>query len=203
MNITKHARERWAERIRGVDKSFVPAYITQNEKQIQEDINKTFEASTLLYTGQISYSGGKASSKYFLKDSLVIITDTSEQNIITLYPMDYGFPEETGLDKTIRDALLKELDKVEGEITQSQSDFEDKLGDNEMDSNTVTNQLKDLEEQEHELTKRKRALEAEKRALDESRKVLRSGSVELNQKRKNLVSQLVNSKFLLHDMSEV
>jgi hypothetical protein len=78
-------------------------------------------------TAQIN--GDKSTKNYWLRDNIVIVTDTGNSTLITLYRIDFGFG--TDVDKMITDKLLEEI-----------SSFNDKKMATE---NVVANEIEDKE----------------------------------------------------------
>ena len=103
MNISKHAMDRFAMRICGyTDVLSARQYINSNEEKITEDINKLIEHSVLLWTAQIN--GDKSTKNYRIRDNIILVTDTADSALITLYRIDFGFGDD--IDRTISLKLL-------------------------------------------------------------------------------------------------
>lgn len=115
INITKHAFDRYAERILGYTDQFAARqYVNANEEKVTEDINKLFSFSTLLWTGQIN--GDKSTKNYYLKDNIILVTDTSNTALITLYRIDFGFSNE--IDRIISEKLLEEILELQNKLSE-------------------------------------------------------------------------------------
>ena len=73
INATKHARERYALRIKGIEKSALKANVTMHGSEYEKDLNKMYDNSRLIYTGKFqSYK----ECKYRLADDIILIIDT-------------------------------------------------------------------------------------------------------------------------------
>jgi hypothetical protein len=98
INITKHCLDRYAERVLGIeDLQTARQYINSNQDKVSEDINKLFEFATLILTAQIN--GDKSTKNYWLRDNIVIVTDTGNSTLITLYRIDDSPNEKYGYSK--------------------------------------------------------------------------------------------------------
>ena len=95
-NISKHASERYAERIMGKEDNLdVNRFITLNEEKIKTDINKLIRYGELIYQGRQTQKEGKGNViDVYLKDCWVVLADSRSKNVITLYKVDFGLDEE-------------------------------------------------------------------------------------------------------------
>lgn len=94
MTISKHAKERYAERVMDRDNpTDVAVFIRDHEDKIQQDIEKMIEYGTLLYEGR-SFKDPNRNVAVTLNGSWVVIWDTTEFTIITLYCVDLGVGDE-------------------------------------------------------------------------------------------------------------
>lgn len=94
VTISKHAKERYAERIMDRDsKTDVAVFLRDHDDKIQHDIEKMLEYGTLLYEGQ-SFRDPKKTVGVTLSGAWVLIWDTREFVVITLYCIDLGVGEE-------------------------------------------------------------------------------------------------------------
>ena len=88
INATKHARERYASRIKGIEKSALKANVTMYGAEYEKDLNKMYDNSKEIYTGKFQNHN---ECKYRLADDIVLVIDKQEQNLITLYRADFNF----------------------------------------------------------------------------------------------------------------
>ncbi len=92
VNITKHFGLRYIERIKQIkDKNERKVYYTKNQEKITEDANKMLEMSEFVWMGQL---GDNITRKFFINGNIILVADTDETALITLYKTDYGFPEK-------------------------------------------------------------------------------------------------------------
>ena len=52
INATKHARERYASRIKGVEKNAIKSNVIMYGAEYEKDLNKMYDNSRLIYTGK-------------------------------------------------------------------------------------------------------------------------------------------------------
>lgn len=93
MDITQHAKERYAERIMGItDINEIKQYAIINEEKIQEDLSNMVAYGKLLYTGKIdNYT---ATRIYCNRFGWMVILDGKEDRVITFYKVDLGLGED-------------------------------------------------------------------------------------------------------------
>lgn len=110
MAISKHARERYAERIMGRDtKTDVSVFIRDHLEKIDDDITKMVQFGTMIYSGR-STANENRSVDVFIKDLWVILVDTEKKNVITLYKIDLGMGED--LDKMFMERGMKKVEEA-------------------------------------------------------------------------------------------
>ena len=121
ITISKHAKERYAERIMDRDcKTDVLMFIRDHEDKIQQDIEKMLEYGTLLYEGPSSRDPKKAVG-VTINGSWVIIWDTREFTVITLYCIDLGVGDEANKIFIERALAQIEAAKREQEATKQRT----------------------------------------------------------------------------------
>src|SRR5690625_5774594 len=126
VNCTNHFLKRWVERIVGITTNReVNEYINKNRDTIIEHANKTLNYAEHIYTGQIN---DNITRNYHIKDDIVLITNTTNDALITTYKVDLGFTEE--LNSVVRKGLIEEVRKLSDEKEsidlQALNDIEDK-----------------------------------------------------------------------------
>ena len=94
-SISNHAKQRYAERIMGKDTTIdVARYVTLNEEKIKTEINKLINYGSLIFTGRQQKEGKSKLIDVYLKDCWVVLADSKEKNVITLYKIDLGLDDE-------------------------------------------------------------------------------------------------------------
>lgn len=125
MNITKHARERYVERVKGITtKNEIRQYIVENEEMLDNHILKLFEHSDKIYTGQVG--GDKTTKDFYITNDICIVADS--ECIRTIFIINFAFPEKTKM--VVIEDLKEEIMRLQSdiEIEKEESDKErDKL----------------------------------------------------------------------------
>ncbi|HLO11103.1 MAG TPA: hypothetical protein VK190_02480 [Pseudoneobacillus sp.] len=113
MNVSEHCKERYVERIKGItEKLEIKQYLVDNGERIVDNINKMFEFSNFIFKGQIG--GDKITRNFYIKDDTIFVTDTASSCIITLYKVDFGFPEDA--TKAAIKSLIREIEDLNTKI---------------------------------------------------------------------------------------
>ena len=132
LEITKHAAERYAERILGKDsQSSVAEYTLTHEEKIQADITKMIAFGKLLYSGKrLFQNADKTIQDIYLNGTWVLVVDHQKNAVVTLYSVDLGLGKEFNdlylekmlakLEKTKEDAemVAKDVEKQREELKQ-------------------------------------------------------------------------------------
>lgn len=188
-NCTKHALERWTERVVEITtEKERDAYIRQNEQKLKENMNTTLEYAEFIYKGQI---GDNITRNYYIKDNIVFVLNTQNDAIITVYKVDFGFTPEINLQ--VSKGLIKEIRKLVEE--KEKIDFE-VLEEHEK----IKHEIHLLEQQEAILMQQLKITKERKKFVEEEEKSITSQSqiVELDIKRHT--NNLVNSKEYKEDL---
>lgn len=107
-NLTNHFYERWTQRIVGITtEREIKDYISKNKQMISDHANETIERAEFLWKGQI---GDNVTRNYYIKDDTIFITNTTDDALITVYKIDFGFPED--VNKIARRRLTDEVQKL-------------------------------------------------------------------------------------------
>lgn len=151
--ISKHAEERYSERIMGKDnKSDINHFITSNRDKIKQDINKMIEYGSLLYIGRQSQKDGKGKVlNVYIKDCWVVLADTSNETVVTLFKIDLGLGDEFNKEYIAKmmekiDESKKELEDVQLEVLQETNMYKELINDAESQINEYKSMIKNLEE---------------------------------------------------------
>lgn len=154
--ISRHAMERYSERIMGKDENIdINRFITLNEEKIKTDINKMIQFGELIYTGkQYKSKDGKNANAVvdvFLRDCWIVLADSKSKNVITLYKIDLGLDDE--FNKIYISKMLERLSesKVTLEETKKQVEAESNtykkmIADAETEIKIYKSMIKNLEE---------------------------------------------------------
>lgn len=152
-SISKHASERYAERIMGKEDNLdVNRFITLNEEKIQTDINKLISYGELIYQGKQTQKDGKSNMiDVYLNNCWVVLADSRTKNVITLYKIDLGFDEE--FNKLYVSKMMEKLNtyKEVAESTKQQvqtesNTYREMIADAEVQIKEYRGMIKNLEE---------------------------------------------------------
>lgn len=150
LTISKHAKERYAERIMDRDsQTDIVVFIRDHEDKIQQDIEKMIEYGTLLYEGP-SVKDPKKTVGVTINGSWVVIWDTKEFVVITLYCIDLGVGDDVN-KSFIAHALMQidtakhELAETERYIADSTAAYQKIIDDSEASLAQYRKRVKELE----------------------------------------------------------
>lgn len=188
-NCTKHSVERWVERIVKITtKKEKDDYIRDNNEQIKEHMNKTFDFSEFIFKGQI---GDNTTKNYYIKDDLIFVLNTQDDAIVTVYTIDFNFTEELnlqvakGLLEKIK-GLLEEKEKIEYKVLE-ELEFKESVKEQ------VLSQINILSEQLN-------ALKRDRDFIDNEIKHIKSKNTQVGLEIKKYTNMLVNSKEYREDL---
>lgn len=152
MIISKHAEERYAERIMSYDEKVDRSiFIAQHKDKIEKDLNKMKEFGTLLYSGK-SLKDNLAIVDIYLKDTWVLLVDKNKDTLITLYKIDLKVDEEF-TEEYVKKILNKlelakeENEKVNEKINTEISQYRELISENDLTITDLRKTVKSLEEQ--------------------------------------------------------
>ena len=153
MEISKHAQERYAERIMDkTDTLSVNTYISLHTEDISDAIHKMIEYGELIYSGISISEYNKNVVDVYLRDTWIIIVDKARQKVITLYSIDLGVGKE--FNEQYMGLLLGRLHKAQErfeakktEIDEQQAEYEKIVADNKAVIEDYKKMIKSLEEQ--------------------------------------------------------
>lgn len=136
MNISQHAKERYAERIMGREnKTDISVFISQHQQKIADDIEKMIVYGKLIYSGK-SIKNPNTKSDVYIKDKWVIIHDPGKDNVVTLYNIDLGIGDE--FDQQFINTALAQIESAkaafsekEAELKETLATYKDLIDDNE------------------------------------------------------------------------
>lgn len=156
VEISKHAKERYAERIMGrSDLREITVYIQENEEKIHTDINKMLEYGTIVYTGMMKDTKKDSKQAYnkmsvIIQNSWVLIVDTNNNVVVTLYKINLGADEEFNITYakkmvgTIADLTAK-YEAVKAEVENQNVHYNEIINDSKSEINELRAQIKKLE----------------------------------------------------------
>lgn len=152
LTFTKHARERYAERIMGKDNARdINVFVAEHTEKIEKDITKMIENGDELFVGKPSFNNPKQHNCiYIIKDFWIIVIDAADNKVITLYEIDLGAGED--IDKAFRDRLLDKIhvakevvDTTKVQIDEEMKQYKSIISDNMDMISDLRRQIKNLE----------------------------------------------------------
>lgn len=116
--ISRHASERYAERIMGKDDTVeINRFITLNEDKIKTDINKMIEYGELIYRGKSAAKNSKGNMlDVYLQNCWVVLVDKSSEIVVTLYKIDLELGDE--FNKTYISKMLEKLNVSKAKLEE-------------------------------------------------------------------------------------
>jgi Chromosome segregation ATPases len=188
-NCTKHSLERWVERIVGItDIRERKEYIAKNSDILKEHINKTLEYAEFIYKGQI---GDNITRNYYIHNDIILVLNTANDAVVTVYKVDFGFPHELNLQ--VAKGLLAEIRRLSEEKGKL-----DLAALEEIERLKATRDS--LDQQEEILKEQLRLIQERKKAIDEEIKTHNSEAKVVELDIKKYTQQLVNSKEYKEDL---
>lgn len=187
MQITKHAKERYAERIMDKgDTRDINLFITQNEEKIKTDIEKMVNYGEQIFSGRTT--GGKPGCNpvnVYRNGLWIILEDSKSHDVITLYKIELGADED--FDTEFVNRMMVKLDEakseqrdIEKEIAIERENYQSLVRDGEDLINTYKGYIKNLEQ-----------MNAGYKAVIDSLQVKNSLA---EQKIKNIIARLIGKK---------
>lgn len=151
--ISKHAMQRYAERIMGKEDDVdVNRFVSLNEEKIQTDINKLINYGELIYTGKQTQKDGKSNTiDVYLKDCWIVLVDNRTKNVITLYKIDLRLDEE--FNKVYISKMLEKLntykevlENTKQQVQEESNTYREMISDAEIQIKEYRTMIKNLEE---------------------------------------------------------
>lgn len=150
--ISKHAEERYSERIMGKeDANNINCFIADNKEKIKKDINKLIKYGELIFTGKQSQKDGRGNVlNVYLKDCWVVLVDNKSEVVVTLYKIDLGLGDE--FNKTYISKMVDKinesktrLEDVQLKVSEESNMYKDMINDTELQINEYKSMIKNLE----------------------------------------------------------
>ena len=151
--ISRHCKERYAERIMSKDNTYdVNYFILNNEEKISNDIHKMIEYGQLIYTGRQSQKDGKGDIlDVYLNGLWVVLVNSKSSKVITLYKIDLGLDYE--FNKAYVSAMMeklngrkKTLESVQEQVVNESDMYRQMIEEAEIQIKDYKTMIKNLEE---------------------------------------------------------
>lgn len=150
--FTKHAKERYAERIMHRDNiRDVNAFISEHSDKIERDIINMIQNGDELFTGKPSFNNPKQHNCIYIMNGFwIVVIDAADNKVITLYKIELGAGED--IDKAFRDRLLDKINyakaksaEVKSQIDEEMDNYKRIISDNADMISDLRKQIKNLE----------------------------------------------------------
>lgn len=190
MNITTHCRERYVERLQGIDdKSKVKQIAKDSLEDIEQKIDNLYEDSELVFEG--SLMKGQPKRRFNVSDDIILVCDMEESNLLTLYQVDFGFPKSTNM--TVLSDLKRSIKELDDNITQNNNENEEDIFNKESSVGVIESDIESLERQIKLLKGRKILLQQDIQNINQE--------AEVNELKKDKLCRLIcNSLDYKRDM---
>lgn len=154
--VSKHAKERYAERImERATNNEIQTFVVQNEEKIIGDINKMIQYGELIYTGKQTQKRKtydiEVNIEVFLNGLWIVITDVQAKNVITLYKIDLGVDDDFNREYVNRmmdkfNAAKENLEAATLEVEKENDSYKTMIEQNVALINEYKSYIKNLEE---------------------------------------------------------
>lgn len=150
--ISKHAKERYAERIMNKEDLLdINYFVNQNEEKILKDITKMLEYGEVIYSGKQKDSRGKENTvDVYIKDCWILLVDKCTKNVITLYKMDLGCGDDFNVEYVTRmigkiNAAKQNCEAIKQNISNESSKYREMISQNNDQIAEYRSYIKNLE----------------------------------------------------------
>lgn len=193
MDITNHCKMRYIERIKGIRNTIEnKEYLNSNNEQIEKEINKMFTYADFVIEAQIG--GDKTNKRFYIRDNIIFVVNSDDKVIITLYKVDFGFPEATNR-KIIKD-LIEEIHTLDEQLEEKNKSINEYVESKKLEIESWNNEISCLEEKIKCL---KRKIKVNECSIDES---VQSNNV-IRTQLKDYANKLCNSIEYKMDLKEL
>ena len=151
-SVSKHAAERYAERLMDKEGLSINSFVTLHREKINTDINKLIQYGQFIYSGKQTQKDGKVNNvDVFLKDCWVVIADNKTKNVITLYKIDLGLGDEFNklyVSKMMEKLMTYKVDleNTQREVQEESDTYRRMINDAETQIKEYRGMIKNLEE---------------------------------------------------------
>lgn len=166
MNITKHARERWEQRVN-----------PKAGENADEQIRQAFTNAEYIWCDE-------GALYYANSDHWIFVADEQKKNIVTVFEIDYGFPSD--INRTIANELISKIASLRVEVERVKSETEKTVDD-------LVGQINILESERGQLIHQTNLMTSKIKALEEQKRVAEQMVKNVEYELEKLLKQLVRS----------
>lgn len=154
MNVSKHAKERYAERLRDKNSNYdIQKFVLEHDEKICNDIKKMINFGTLIYAGKQTQKDVKNANviSVYLNGLWVVLYDQKNDTVITLYKVDLGAGDDFN-EQYVQKMLAKletakeEESTVQFEVQQENDGYKSMIESGVAQINEYKSYIKNLEE---------------------------------------------------------
>ena len=150
--VSKHAKERYAERIMNKEDLWdINYFINQNEEKIIKDITKMLEYGEVIYSGKQKDNKGRENTvDVYRKDCWILLVDKCTKNVITLYKVDLGCGDDFNVEYVTRmvekiHTAMDNVSKVQMEVLNESNMYREMIAKNNDQIAEYRTYIKNLE----------------------------------------------------------
>lgn len=158
MNISKHAIQRYAERVQEKDGLEINQFATLREDSIRKWIKKLYDSCEKIYEGKFGNETNPV-KVYCNKDGWILLQDTKNNTIITLYKVDLGI-DNPELDKAFVNKSLEKIKECDREINTFLTTIQTELDEINEKINSNKNKISEYQKIINNLNAENNALES-------------------------------------------
>lgn len=101
--ISKHAKERYCERVLKMHSNDVTKYITENDEGLTLEIMEFCRKAEFIWQGDMT---GKINT-YYINDKSILTMNEASDALITILPIEFGFSSD--INNQVRELLVSEI----------------------------------------------------------------------------------------------
>ncbi len=150
--VSKHAKERYAERIMNKEDLWdINYFVNQNEEKIIKDITKMLEYGEVIYSGKQKDNKGRENTvDVYRKDCWILLVDKCTKNVITLYKVDLGCGDDFNVEYVTRmvekiHTAMDNVSKVQMEVLNESNMYREMIAKNNDQIAEYRTYIKNLE----------------------------------------------------------
>ena len=166
MNVTKHARERWEQRVN-----------PKAGENAEEQIRQAFTNAEYIWCDE-------GALYYANSDHWIFVVDEQKKNIITVFEIDYGFPSD--INRTIANELISKMGELRVEVERVKNE-------SNLVVDGLVGQINILESERGQLINQTNLVTSRIKALEEEKRVAEQEVKNVEYEMEKLLKQLVRS----------
>jgi len=119
VNVTEHARQRYVERIKGLEaRNDIARWSVQNQEKIDGDLRKMLEYGEEIYFGETIAGKNERKNTHVMLCGSWILLVSADNALVTLFKKDFGFEDEA-FNKAYVERVLEEIKQLNEKIAEA------------------------------------------------------------------------------------